>query len=461
MTLDTIRGALFPTLEDVEPRFREEIARLAVIGVRAIAGVCIGAPVFMYALGVLFLPSLPTPKLVIADFAGFLVGAAGLVVSFWDVLRPHARWLGFTLGASTALVQTIGMMSTASFQWEVLKTTPEAQFPTTFAIVILIGVAVLPLKPIHTLALGSFMLGLFSIAIYVRHGLAGFQGWSLFPLIVSALMFAIALGLTAVLYRVRASAFLARLRAEESFFELQKAQASLLLERTAASQSRFAAALSHELNSPLGSLSSAFETLARLVEELDFDSRDPKRKDAVEDAMRSGRASYGRLNTIAQRMRRLTNLDRAEERVVDLNALCSDTVEFLGSELGNARVEMRLAPLPPVKCRPQQIGAVLANLVRNASSAIDAHVEGKIEVVSLADPARVVVEVKDNGRGIEAERLATLFEPSFGVDGGRVATTNWGLFISRSIVSEHGGSLEIESSPGLGTTARVSLPRAS
>ena len=458
MTLDTIRGVLFPTLEDEEQRFRQEIERLAVIGVRAIAAVCIGAPLFMYTLGVLLLPSFPAPTLVIADFVSFLVGAAALAVSFWKDLRPHARWLGFVLGATTALVQTIGTTTTASFQWEVLKTSPEAQFPTTFAIVILIGVAVLPLKPLHTLALGSFMLGVFTIAIYARHGLAGFQGWSLFPLILSSLMFAIALGLTVVLYRVRASAFLARLRAEQSFLELRKAQASLLLERTAASQSRFAAALSHELNSPLGSFASAFETLARLVDELDFD---PRRKDAVEEAMRSGRASYGRLNTIAQRMRNLTNLDRAEERVIDLNALCSDTVEFLGSELGNARVEMRLAPLPQVKCRPQQIGAVLANLVRNASSAIDASGDGRIEVVSLAGPARVVVEIKDNGRGIEAGRLATLFEPSFGVDGGRVATTNWGLFISRSIVSEHGGSLEIESSVGRGTTARVSLPRAS
>jgi signal transduction histidine kinase len=458
MTLDSLREALFPTLEDEEPRFREEIDRLAVIGVRAIAGVCIGAPLFVYALGILFLPSLPTPKLVVADFAGLLVGAAGLSLSFWSALRPHARWIGFALGAATALVQTIGMTSAASFQWEVLKTTPEAQFPTTFAIVILIGVAVLPLRPVHTLALGSFMLALFTIAIHVRHGLAGFHGWSIFPLILSALMLAIALGLTAVLYRVRATAFLARLRAEQSFVELQKAQASLLLERTAASQSRFAAALSHELNSPLGSLASAFETLARLVEELDFD---PRRKEAVEDAMRSGRASYGRLNAIAQRMRNLTNLDRAEERVVDLNALCSDTVEFLGPEIANARVELRLAPLPQVRCRPQQIGAVLANLVRNASSAIDPGDVGRIEVVSQADPARVVVEIKDNGRGIESARLATLFEPSFGVDRGRVATTNWGLFISRSIVNDHGGSLEIESTPGLGTTARLCLPRAS
>jgi signal transduction histidine kinase len=458
MTLDTVRKALFPALEEEEPRFRAEIERLAVIGVRAIALVCIGAPLFVYALGALFLPSLPTPTLVIADFAGLLVGAAALAASFWKKLGPYARWLGFVLGAATALVQTIGTTSSASFQWEVLHTTPEAQFPTTFAVVIFIGVAVLPLKPIHTFVLGAFMLGLFATAILLRHGLAGLHGWSLFPLILSALLLLIAVGLTAVLYRVRASAFVARLRAEESFLELQKAQASLLLERTAASQSRFAAALSHELNTPLGSLASAFETLARLVEELHLD---PRRQGAVEEAMRSGRSSYRRLNTIAQRMRNLTNLDRAEERVIDLNDLCSDTVEFLGSELGTTRVEMRLSPLPRIKCRPQQIGAVLANLVRNASSALDANEDGRIELVSLADPARVVVEVKDNGRGIEADRLKTLFEPAFRVDGGRVATTNWGLFISRSILSEHGGNLEIESSPGRGTTARVSLPRAS
>jgi signal transduction histidine kinase len=458
MTLATIQKALRPTLEDEEPRFREEIDRLAVIGARAIAVVCIGAPIFVYAVGVALLPGLPTLSLVVADLVGLLMGAGALAVSFWKPIRRYARWLGFVLGATTAVAQTIGMTSTASFHWEVLQTTPEAHFPTTFAIVILIGVAVLPLRPFHTLVLGLVMLGLFATVIYARHGLAGFEGWALFPLILSSLMLVIALGLTAVMYQVRASAFLAKLRAEESFHELQKAQASLLLERTAAFQSRFAATLSHELNTPLGSLASAFETLARLVEEAQLD---PRRERSVQEAIRSGRLSYGRLNTIAQRMRNLTNLDRAEERLVDLNALCSDTVEFLGPELGNAKVEMHLSPLPRIKCRPQQIGAVLANLVRNASSAVGAKADGRIEVVSQSDLARVVVEVKDNGPGIEAERLQTLFEPAFRVDGGRVATTNWGLFISRSILSEHSGSLEIESSPGLGTTARVSLPLAS
>jgi signal transduction histidine kinase len=458
VTLEGLRQVLFPTLEYEDPRFREEIERLSVIGVRAISVVCIGAPVFVYVLGAFFLPSLPTSSVVVSDFFGAMVGLIGLALSFWKGVRRYARLLGFGLGAATALVQTLGMMGNESFLREVLQTIPQAQLPSTFAIVLLIGVAVLPLKPVHTLSLGVFMLGIFSVATYLRHGSDAFQGWSVHPLIVSVLILVIAVGLTAVLYDVRAAAFLARIRAEESFQELQKAQASLLLERTAASQTRFAATLSHELNTPLGSLSSAFETLGRIIEGVPLD---PKRTRAAEDAMHSGRLSYERLNAIAERMRNLTNLDRAEERMVDLNALCSDTVEFLSSEIGNARIELRLSRLPQVKCRPQQIGAVLANLVRNASSALENNGNGRIEVASRAEPRSVVLEVKDNGRGIEPDRMATLFEPAFRVHRGRVATTNWGLFLSRSIVSEHGGRLEIESTPGQGTTVRVRLPLAS
>ena len=68
------------------------------------------------------------------------------------------------------------------------------------------------------------------------------------------------------------------------------------------------------------------------------------------------------------------------------------------------------------------------------------------------------MRARDDGRGIEPERLETLFEPAFRVDRGRVATTKRGLFVSRSIVSELGGRLEIASELGEGTTATLTLP---
>lgn len=130
---------------------------------------------------------------------------------------------------------------------------------------------------------------------------------------------------------------------------------------------------------------------------------------------------------------------------------------FLRSELEpRARVKLGLNPLPPVRCRPQQLTAVVSHLLRNAVAAIEDR--GNIEVVSDWRDGEIVLEVRDDGRGIPADKLPHLFDPTIRVEGGRVQTTNWGLFVSRAIVNEHGGQIEIVSAPGRGTTARIVLP---
>jgi two-component system NtrC family sensor kinase len=121
-------------------------------------------------------------------------------------------------------------------------------------------------------------------------------------------------------------------------------------------------------------------------------------------------------------------------------------------------LDFDLGVIPPLRCRPQQLSAVLSNLLRNAADAIDT--QGRIVLVTRKLQGNIVLEIRDTGRGIPSEQLATLFEPAFQVEYGRVAATNWGLFVCRAIVSEHGGELEIESEPGRGTTAKIVLPWA-
>ena len=158
-----------------------------------------------------------------------------------------------------------------------------------------------------------------------------------------------------------------------------------------------------------------------------------------------------------ERMKHLTNLDRAEVQVVDLNELWTDTVSLLSAELEEkVELKLELKPLPPIKCRPQQLSAVFSNLLRNAGAAIED--KGMIQVTTDVHDAEVILEVRDNGKGIAADRLPNLFEPTFKVTGSRVSTTNWGLFVSRSIVAEHGGQIEIDSVKGKGTTARILMP---
>jgi signal transduction histidine kinase len=93
----------------------------------------------------------------------------------------------------------------------------------------------------------------------------------------------------------------------------------------------------------------------------------------------AARRASERLKEIVGRMKAIANLDRAEAQVVDLNLLWKDTVAFLRHELEpRARVTLSLNPLPPVRCRPQQMTAVFSHLLLNAVAAMDAR--GNIEV---------------------------------------------------------------------------------
>ena len=265
-------------------------------------------------------------------------------------------------------------------------------------------------------------------------------------------------GLSAVLYQQRLTSYRARRMAEQSFEQLKAAQVKLLLTQSAASQTRLAAAMTHELATPLGAFASAIDTMRLTVEKLLPSDPDGERLRAVtRDALRVAQESGGRLNRALDRMKNVTNLDRAEDRATDINGLWRDTAELLESEIApKAEVRFDLQPVPKMNCRPEQIAAVFSNLLRNAAAAMDN--KGVIEVRTSSRHEGVVSEVRDMGRGMSPSVLERLFEPAFRVEGGRVTTSNWGLFVSRSIVVEHGGNIEVESEPGRGTTVRVVQP---
>src|SRR5262245_6609281 len=246
------------------------------------------------------------------------------------------------------------------------------------------------------------------------------------------------------------------LESVRSFEDLRVAQARLLLNETAASQARLVAVLSHELNSPIGTLRSVVESLLLLYKKK-RESDETRLAGVFESLSQAALESSQRLEELVARMQRFTNLDRCEEHAVDVNELLRDTIGLLQSELNQkAEVILDLKPLPRLKCRPQQLRAVFLTLLRNAV----AHLEdkGKIHITSLQSEAEIEIQVCDNGRGIAAERLPSLFEPTFAVRGGKVTSTNWGLFTSRRIILEHDGQIEIDSAEGKGTTVTVPLP---
>ena len=445
---------LVPTDED--PAFKAERERLSVTGLRAIAGVCIGATALSTLLTLVTVHQLKIGVLALGDVAVVVIGVAALALSFWKGVGRWALFLGSSVGYLVAAAQFATILHPSHETY--FPGQAMAHIPTVVIIVLLVGLASLPMKPLQMSALGLSIGATFLVMTYAMGRWDELSGYSGLHVVSVVVMIAVCTGLTAVVYHRRADAFHSRRLAEESFEELRQAQVKLLVSENAASQRRLAAALSHDLNTPLGVLTSAFDTISQLYRRKGQEPDGSERLDVVfEEAARSGRQSSERLKEAVERMRRVTALDRSDEQVVDLNELWSDTVTLLGTELdAKADVQLDLKPLPRTKCRPHQLSAVFSNLLRNAAAAITE--QGRIEVSSDQRGGELVFRVADNGRGISANRLSRLFEPAFAVKGSTIATTNWGLFVSRGIIAQHGGNLEIDSKEGEGTTATISLP---
>jgi PAS domain S-box-containing protein len=146
---------------------------------------------------------------------------------------------------------------------------------------------------------------------------------------------------------------------------------------------------------------------------------------------------------------------------VDLGAVVSSAVELVSGTITRAtdRFVVTLAPgLPRTRGNPQRLEQVITNLLLNACQALDGRDKAVTVRTGTVDGGRAVeVEVRDEGIGIRAEDLAKVCDAFFTTrraDGG----TGLGLYISQTIVSEHGGTLAVTSAPGKGTAVVVRLP---
>jgi signal transduction histidine kinase len=159
-----------------------------------------------------------------------------------------------------------------------------------------------------------------------------------------------------------------------------------------------------------------------------------------------------------------TGRARRDRSPVDLSRLVVDTLPMIEPLLPpTSHVELRLQPdLPSIDGDAAQLGQVVMNLLSNASDALQGDT-GTVEVATGAShhPVTLVssvwLEVTDNGRGMDPETQARIFEPFFSTkENGR----GLGLAAVRGIVRAHGGTLEVRSEAGLGASFRVWFPRA-
>jgi signal transduction histidine kinase len=271
---------------------------------------------------------------------------------------------------------------------------------------------------------------------------------------------AAATGLSAAVYGQLRAGFQAQRRALETTEALAGAQLRAQLAENAAAIGKMAAALTHEINTPLGALKSSVDTLLAAAERqasAPAHEQDRFRK-LHSDLRHSIELSADRISTVVARLGRFIALEDAELKPANLNELVSDVAVLFEEQMrGRVQLDFDLRPLPPVNCRPQQLTAVFSSLLSNAINAVNGN--GHIVISTALADSQVRVKIQDNGRGMSAEELDNIFDPAFRVSESRVASGNWSLFNIRQIVFEHGGDIHIESTEGKGTTVSVTIPR--
>jgi len=215
-----------------------------------------------------------------------------------------------------------------------------------------------------------------------------------------------------------------------------------------------AAGLAHELNNPIGIISSRIEIML-----LDVEAQ-PVQVQFAED-LRVLHRHAQRVARIAQGLLSFSRQPSGRRGPVDLNHLVEETLLLIEQPMGKqgVTVKRRLAPdLPPLWGDANTLQQVVLNLLTNARDAVSGGGEIMVETLfQPGEPDTVRLRVKDTGPGIPPEALPRIFEPFFTT---KSNGTGLGLAITYGIVREHQGTVDVESRPDEGTTFILTLPVA-
>ncbi len=226
--------------------------------------------------------------------------------------------------------------------------------------------------------------------------------------------------------------------------------------RSAQSQAKFFAALSHDMRTPL----SAIIGFSTLIEE---EEQDPELVRAMAGDIRS---SATQVLTMVNDLLDAARMDSGKIDIevvdVDTEQMIKDIARHMGPLADEKHLDMSLDLEPGVECRadPQRLRQILINLLSNAVKYTD---EGGIWIRTRSVARKVFVEVQDTGAGIAPEDVPAVFTPfeQTTVAQQRVDSTGLGLPISLGLAQAMGGTIEFHSEgPGKGSTFTLILPAA-
>lgn len=273
---------------------------------------------------------------------------------------------------------------------------------------------------------------------------------------------------------------------QESNEHLKRTQTQLVNAEKMASLGQLTAGIAHEINNPINFITSNIQPLRRNITEIldvmegyrSLDVKDAEvqlkalkeREDQLgiadsieelDDIIGSISEGSSRTAEIVRGLRNFSRLDEDDLKEADINEGIRNTLSLLSPQLrDHIKVELKLGTLPPVECFPGKVNQVLMNILTNAVQATLARTdkaELAIRVETLVTGEHIQVRIKDNGIGMSGEVQSRMFDPFFTTKPVGEGT-GLGLAIVYGIIQDHHGHIEVESTVGVGTEFKITLP---
>ncbi len=271
---------------------------------------------------------------------------------------------------------------------------------------------------------------------------------------------------------------------QESNENLKQTQTQLVNAEKMASLGQLTAGIAHEINNPINFITSNIKPLRRNIGEIVEVMQEYRRKaaqiaqleeirkkeeqlgiqdsiDELDDIINSIAEGSSRTAEIVRGLRNFSRLDESDLKESDLNEGIRNTITVLGPQYRDrVRIEMDLQQIPQVECYPGKVNQVFMNILTNAVQATLAKPDPIERIVSIATRQagdHVIISIKDNGIGMSEEVKARIYDPFFTTKPVGEGT-GLGMAIVYGIIEDHHGSIEIGSTPGIGTEFRIALP---
>jgi len=277
-----------------------------------------------------------------------------------------------------------------------------------------------------------------------------------------------------------------------AYDDLQESQEQLIQSEKMASLGQMVAGVAHEINTPLGYVTSNIDTLKLNLDDIDLVMKEVSRlmvsvqkpnrdnREITAHLMQTlksfktleapelmsestqllGDGAYGlsEISKLVMSLKDFARLDRQNSEQIDLHNCIESSLTIASNHIreNNVSIVRDFSELPRIACFPSKLNQLFLNIITNACQAMSEN-GGELMVKTQAIDGNIRIDFKDQGIGMDEETQQKMFDPFFTSKDIGVGT-GLGMSIAYKIIEAHHGSFEVESSVGEGTTLSVILP---